>query len=340
MAEAQRVIQRNEALVSSGTTVVGRNGASFSGTLGLSAFVVVGNFDNSFELGVQHLFCITRTDTVNTAICQGDTAALMAVLPAGVTLGSDVNPQEAGFYETEYKILTYDGCDSIIHYAITVLPKTDTTIMVQRDEPYTWNGMVIDSSGIYSDVKAASNGCDSIINLQLMIVGKGIIPEIYHHQRRVIMVNHNASGHNVRWETYRWYRNGVLVGEGKDSYMDGGMALGGCFQLEVPTDSTLTQWVRSEELCLDNLPMPTDDITVTVEPNPARRSGVITFYINASPERLYDGRVVIYDVRGRTMAETMASHQVRLTANFATGIYTAHIMLTDGTHICRKILVR
>ena len=63
------------------------------------------------------------------------------------------------------------GCDSILLLDLTITQATSSTISAAACDSFTWllNGMTYNSSGVYSDTITNSQGCDSIVSLNLTI---------------------------------------------------------------------------------------------------------------------------------------------------------------------------
>ena len=53
------------------------------------------------------------------------------------------------------------GCDSTAVLDLTILKSDTTTSSIISCQSYTWNGQIIDSSGIYTQTRIGINGCDS-----------------------------------------------------------------------------------------------------------------------------------------------------------------------------------
>lgn len=81
---------------------------------------------------------------------------------------------ETGNYQTS--LLSYSGCDSIIHLDLTVHPDIITALEIEMCEgnPYFFNGDTLFQSGIYLSELSSSVGCDSTVMLTL-----SVIPAIY-----------------------------------------------------------------------------------------------------------------------------------------------------------------
>jgi hypothetical protein len=73
---------------------------------------------------------------------------------------------------TYYDTLTnVTGCDSLVTLNLTILNNSMTRVIVVSCDNYTWtlNGTAYQVSGTYTDTTMNSNGCDSIVTLDLTI---------------------------------------------------------------------------------------------------------------------------------------------------------------------------
>lgn len=96
--------------------------------------------------------------TLTEEICQGDT----------FFLGEKVFVNSGSFVDT---LSTIAGCDSIVTLNLRVNETKSLTINRQicQGEVFDFNGMMLDSTGIYLDTLATDNGCDSILTLNLTV---------------------------------------------------------------------------------------------------------------------------------------------------------------------------
>ncbi|MDB9702162.1 gliding motility-associated C-terminal domain-containing protein [Flavobacteriales bacterium] len=84
-------------------------------------------------------------------------------------------PQTGQTYYTSgvYKdsLVNNQGCDSILLLDLTITQTTSSIVSVSACDSFTWllNGMTYNSSGVYSDTITNSQGCDSIVSLNLTI---------------------------------------------------------------------------------------------------------------------------------------------------------------------------
>ncbi|MFA6199972.1 MAG: gliding motility-associated C-terminal domain-containing protein [Bacteroidales bacterium] len=97
-------------------------------------------------------------DTISDTICQGQIYDQFGF-----------NETETGFYKQEYQ--TYLGCDSIINLNLIVKDTYHDTIYADicKGSVYNENGFNEDTTGFYSHPFQSMYGCDSIINLSLIV---------------------------------------------------------------------------------------------------------------------------------------------------------------------------
>lgn len=121
-------------------------------------FTTVDGCDSTVSVDLTILPIYDLTQTV--IICDGDTYTL----PDGSTAS------DAGEYISE--LITVDGCDSIITTTIVVNEVFETFIepAICDDEIYTLpDGSTTGSAGTYSFTLTATNGCDSVVNVDLTV---------------------------------------------------------------------------------------------------------------------------------------------------------------------------
>ncbi|MEL7120884.1 MAG: T9SS type A sorting domain-containing protein, partial [Bacteroidota bacterium] len=64
------------------------------------------------------------------------------------------------------------GCDSIVFLTLEIIPRRSSgfSVSICEGETYEFNDQVLDQSGIYQQTLMGSNGCDSIITLNLNVI--------------------------------------------------------------------------------------------------------------------------------------------------------------------------
>ena len=99
------------------------------------------------------------SSTLDAVVCAGETFIL-----GNDTLGA------SGVYTKVFTAV--GGCDSTIVLNLTVLPALETqeSATICNGETYPYNGQILSTSGTYSFLQTASNGCDSTIVLSLTVL--------------------------------------------------------------------------------------------------------------------------------------------------------------------------
>ncbi len=92
-------------------------------------------------------------------ICAGDS----------ITIGSSVYKTTGIYLDT---LTSVNGCDSIVNLNLRVLrvPPTFLTEVICQGETYQVGGQTFDTTGEYDVILTAANGCDSLINLTLLVL--------------------------------------------------------------------------------------------------------------------------------------------------------------------------
>jgi len=100
----------------------------------------------------------TYNDTIIAEICQGETYTL-----------NGFNENIAGFYTQTLQ--TIKGCDSIVNLTLTINQPATTNLVAEicQGETYTLNGFNESVAGFYTQTLQTNKGCDSIVNLNLIV---------------------------------------------------------------------------------------------------------------------------------------------------------------------------
>ncbi|MFN7117880.1 MAG: T9SS type B sorting domain-containing protein [Saprospiraceae bacterium] len=93
-------------------------------------------------------------------ICAGDS----------IVIGSSVYKATGMYSDT---LTSVNGCDSIVNLNLRVLrvPPTFLTEVICQGETFSAGGQTFDQTGQYDIIIPAANGCDSLINLTLLVLG-------------------------------------------------------------------------------------------------------------------------------------------------------------------------
>ena len=104
----------------------------------------------------------TQRDTVHEYVTQND-------LPhswGGLTLTGDTTGAEV-------TLLSAAGCDSVVHYSLTVHWNADTTLhdtVCASELPVTWNGHIFNTAGTQTDTLKTAGGADSVVRMSLVVM--------------------------------------------------------------------------------------------------------------------------------------------------------------------------
>ncbi|MEZ4962078.1 MAG: HYR domain-containing protein [Saprospiraceae bacterium] len=141
------------------------DGDSF--TVGGSVYSVSGNYQDTLtssfgcdsivnlNLTVLSVFTTNLTES----ICDGES----------FTVGASTYILSGNYQDT---LTSSFGCDSIVNLNLTVLPVFTTNLVesICDGESYMVGGSVYSDSGSYQDILASNLGCDSIVNLNLLVL--------------------------------------------------------------------------------------------------------------------------------------------------------------------------
>jgi len=146
----------SETLCQGDTYFFGGNNLATSGLYN-DTLVSSNGCDSTVQLNLTIL--PSSTTTLLEIMCQGDTYSFG---------GNDLTTM--GFYTTT--LVSSNGCDSTVQLHLTVLPSSTTTLSatICKGDTYTFGGINLTTSGIYNDLLVSSNGCDSIIQLNLTVL--------------------------------------------------------------------------------------------------------------------------------------------------------------------------
>jgi len=99
-----------------------------------------------------------QVHTIYAEICQGEAYNQFGF-----------NESNAGFYTQNFQ--TTNGCDSIVNLNLMVNPIYNDTIIAEicSNETYTLNGFNENTTGFYTQNLQTTKGCDSIVNLTLIV---------------------------------------------------------------------------------------------------------------------------------------------------------------------------
>lgn len=121
--------------------------------------VVVTNDDGCFNGEQYEVVLPVLESTFEDTFCEGSTY-----------LFGDLSIEDAGEYEQTF--VTSSGCDSVVTLILESLDAPSETITVEMCEgdTYTLNGEVYTQEGMYEQTISTSEGCDSLLTLNLILL--------------------------------------------------------------------------------------------------------------------------------------------------------------------------
>ena len=136
------------------------------------------------------------TNTVSNLICNPIApTTLSQTICAGDSYNFNGNNlSTAGNYSVTLNAI--NGCDSVVNLNLVVLAPSDTLLSQQicGGEIFSFNGMNLNTTGIYADTLSNISGCDSIVTLNLNVLEPNMA---------VTQAGATLSS-NAAWATYQW----------------------------------------------------------------------------------------------------------------------------------------
>ncbi len=211
------------------------------------------------------------------------------------------------YYDT---LNSSNGCDSIIALGLTVFSTSATNISASicDNEQYDFNGVFLNTGGVYHDTLQNGNSCDSVVALFLEVF------PTYHDSLNATIVQGN---------TYT-LPSGNTVGDA-GVYRDTLFSSDGCDSVIVTNLSVISGISLLEE-----------NMSVRIYPNPT------SDWVNISvSENLVGSVVVVTDVTGRRILISNMEHRITNieTSGFASGVYFLHFSDKVGNKLVRRLVV-
>jgi hypothetical protein len=336
---------------------------SLAGTDTVTLIQAICNGDSFYFYG-QYLHATGQYDTLLTNGCDTlVTLYLVVAYPSPLTRVYDTICSNDSilfngiYYDTSGTYTAHlsnvNGCDSAVNLYLTVnaLPDTALSPIICMGDTFYIGGDAYYIGGNYTDTFTSINGCDSIINLSLLVSGS-VSDSIaaYCPQTPGNPVNDcgNTTGFSAQFQGevdsfyWRvgdtvWYNlSSLLVGLPEDSAGEG-------LNLAVIADNTYTVCLTALSSCgsatfCDTFQITTAGIAtlnaaaaVSIYPNPANS----LLYIKT--EGIHPENIIIYDVDGQAVLTQPFTPELDI-HNLAPGVYLLEINSVEG--VARKRWVK
>ena len=266
----------------------------------------------------------------NASICAGSSIVLggSPTGPLGATFTWDnaatlnnaaiANPMATPIVTTTYSVTVTDvnGCTTVDQMMVVVV---NPTIQTQRDTAcgaYLWlqNNQIYTTSGSYYDTLSSHLGCDSIIELQLVVdqVDTSV-------SRNDPMLTANQLGASYQW--INCDSNRAISGATSRSYT---VLTNGNYQVEVTyqscVDTSSCYFVMVSSLAEEN----STKTDWSIYPNPVKS----ILNLDLKNEELLGEQLLVYDMNGKVVFETKIESKMQQldVSNQAKGVYFVRVL--------------
>jgi len=239
--------------------------------------------------------------SVSSTICEGD-----------FYLFNGQNLTNTGIYSDT--LVAAFGCDSVVNLNLTVLPVTRDSLSVSLCSvgSYSFNGKALTNSGIYSDTLTSSNGCDSIVRLDLLL--DSVEASI---SRLGYVLTANQGGVSYQW--FECNQGFVpIVGETFQTYT---VTKNGSYAVSVQRNSCVDTTDNCETyVSVGIMESEYTQRDFEVSPNPTKGQLKITFYENELTA------IRIYNSYGQLIKEFIPKSSIVDVdmSSFSNGLYYVH----------------
>ncbi len=267
-------------------------------------------------------------DTIHTKICSNETYTL-----------NGFNVNTAGFYTQNLQ--TTKGCDSIVNLSLIVNPIYNDTIIAEICQGYIYNqyGFNENTTGFYTQNLQTTKGCDSIVNLNLIVNPTPNMPSS-------LIINQMPNNFEITWQSngssYIIYRNNdSLATTTMPIYLDYNVVNGQpyCYKVKAingDCESEFSNVVCKSYVGLNDIS--SNNITTKLYPNPTNNKSKLEVEGLKS-----EADIIVYDMVGRVIKSykiNPTNNELEIDVNeFAKGVYNIRIM-NDSINQTKKLIVQ
>ncbi len=205
-----------------------------------------------------------------------------------------------------------NGCDSIVTLDLTITTPSTSTETVVNCNSYTWstNGFTYTSSGTYSETLTGSNGCDSIVTLDLTITVPTTSTETV-----VDCSAYTWSANGLTYNSSGTYTETLTNANGCDSVVTLNLTIATNYATDVVTSCGSYAWIDGNTYTSDNT---TATFTLT---NVAGCDSIVTLDLTIHP--IYSETEVVTACTDYVWSATGSTYT-------SSGNYTANLTSSSG----------
>jgi hypothetical protein len=262
------------------------------------------------------------TRTIDASICTGETYNFY---------GTDYTNAVSGL---EHRFANTSGCDSVVTLNLTVNPTSAgvETVTICQGQSYIFNGVTYTTSNnTAKDTLQNSNGCDSIVTLNLTVLPDNLVRQ---HFNDALFFD-NTSEQYVAWQ---WYKDSVAVTGATQPHYSEKIPLNGVYYV-IATDR-MGNTIQTCPLVF------TGSTTVLggmkLFPNPASGGSSVTLICGYTETQLQGAQVLITQTGTGIIMQQLAAVQpvMQLSVPPVSGIYSITLILSNGKKATINLLVK
>lgn len=250
-----------------------------------------------------------------------------------VVIKDDVDDYQC-MYQKVYNIEGNEYiCDSIVHYNVHVKKPTYNSVVITGESSVEYKGETYRRSRVIRDTLVNAEGCDSFIEIKLVVEKDLGYPVIIDKFGYTLLCNNNIG--NVKFTSYQWFKDGEAISGATKEYYEGaqGEKLNGCYHVEV-TNGAGKEFV-SETYCIDK------ERELVIYPNPVSPDEILTIDYPFTDEEKENLRVQVYDAMGIMVREFVpTSYPIQMDAALPAGYYFILINESDERMLDARFIVR
>ena len=250
------------------TVNTGFNGFTSTMTVQPNGRILVGGVFTSYEGTTSNRMIRLMGDCIPTYSVDVETSC-------GSYTWMDGNTYTASTNSPTFVTTNSDGCDSTITLNLTILNSTSSSSdeTICQGETFSFFGQNLTNSGTYNITVSNSNGCDSIITLNLVVID---LPNV-----NIIQTN-NVLTVNGTFSAYQWFLDGSSIsGATNETYT---ATITGSYSIEVTNGNGCSNTSASINVTVSD----TADVDINnktsfgVYPNPSNGKIVIKYDENSN----------------------------------------------------------